>query len=178
MKALIISSFLYANNHIYFQIPKYPEKEALEILGDYSEEAHKFLDIINLPVILTSIRSICEEGSSYHEIYEDLKNNLSKIKDKEHKEILRRILNRYTEIDILTKLCNTLNSKFDCYLLKQFLGAINYNNIERSSFLQKFHVGKGCAIHNFIIECLKENDVSDDYLTFLTNYLDKKKWNY
>lgn len=132
------------------------------------------MDIINLPVILTSIRSICEEGTSYHEIYEDLKNNLSKIKDKEHKEILRRILNKYTEIDILTKLCNILNSKFDCYLLKQYLGAINYNNIERSSFLQKFQVGKGCTIHNFIIECLKGNDISNDYLKFLTNYLDKK----
>ena len=152
-----------------------PEEYALNILGDHSDEAKKILPEINLPVILSAIRSTCESGDyTYSDIYSDLKSFLPTVTDDHNKRILTRVLNKFPQIDTLKLLCNILNAKFDTCLLRKFISITQFINLEKSSFLIKQNNNTICTFHSFIITCLKEKDESEKYLDYLSKYLNDK----
>lgn len=172
---ILITSLNTAENSLYFKMPLMPEEYALNILGDHSDEAKKILPEINLPVILSAIKSTCESGDyTYLDIYSDLKSFLPTVTDDHNKRILTRVLNKFPQIDTLKLLCNILNAKFDTCLLRKFISIIQFINLEKSSFLIKQNNNTICTFHSFIITCLKETDESEKYLDYLSKYLDDK----
>ena len=172
---ILITSLNTAENSLYFKMPLMPEEYALNILGDYSDEAKKILPEINLPVILSAIKSTCESGDyTYLDIYSDLKSFLPTVTDDHNKRILTRVLNKFPQIDTLKLLCNILNAKFDTCLLRKFISITQFINLEKSSFLIKQNNNTICTFHSFIITCLKEKDESEKYLDYLSKYLNDK----
>lgn len=169
---VLLTSLLTASNKCYFPLPTFPEDVALKILGDYSTEAREIVSKINLPVILQSIKDVCQSNNTYQAVYNDLYNSLHNLTDEGNKNILKRVLNNYSEIDLLKHICNILNSKFDNYLLREFIGSVNYANLEKSSFLL-LENNTICTVHSFIRECLQDNDDSEQFINFLSKYLDK-----
>lgn len=168
---IIITSILSAIRDEYFMMPEYPENEALKLLGDFSDKARDLLHIINIPVVLTSIKSICAEQCSYEEIYSEIDSILPDLSNNKNERILTKILSKYTELGTLKKICNILNSQFDIKLLSRYIGVVKFNNIVRSSFLRMTNSGKTCTVHHFIIKCLKSSDESADYINYLSDYL-------
>ena len=172
---ILITSLNTAENSLYFKMPLMPEEYALNILGDHSDEAKKILPEINLPVILSAIKSTCESGDyTYSDIYSDLKSFLPTVTDDHNKRILTRVLNKFPQIDTLKLLCNILNAKFDTCLLRKFISITQFINLEKSSFLIKQNNNTICTFHSFIITCLKEKDESEKYLDYLSKYLNDK----
>ena len=169
---LLITSLITANNSLYFRIPIFPEKYALDILGDHSNEAKALLPEINLPVILAAIKSTCDSGEyTYSDIYSELKTFLSTVTDDRNKVILSRVLNRFPQIETLKLLCCIFDAQYDTNLLRKFITISQFANLEKSSFLIKQNNNTICTFHNFIITCLKEKDESEKYLQFLSTYL-------
>lgn len=172
---ILITSLNTAENPIYFKMPLIPEKYALDILGDHSDEAKQILPEINLPVILSAIKSTCESGNyTYLDIYSDLKSFLPTVTDDHNKRILTRVLNKFPQIDTLKLLCNILNAQFDTNLLRKFISITQFINLEKSSFLIKQYNNTICTFHSFIITCLKDIDESDKYIAFISKYLNEK----
>ena len=172
---ILITSLNTGNNSLYFKIPRFPEDCSLKILGDASEEAKSLLDKINIPVVLTAIKSICDCGEcSYKEIYSDIKPILQSLTDDDNKVILERVLNKYPYVDLLKRLCCTLNATFDIQLLKKYINISQFINLQKSSFLIECNNRDTCTFHSFIISCLRDKDESKDFITFISKYLDNK----
>ena len=155
------------NNYV---MPDYSPDSLLRMLGTASDLAKEFIKKIKLPVVLTTIKTISHNNSDEIEILiKEIFEDPSSASDINARNVLKKVLRKLDDKDVLIRLCNTGIKKWDISLLQKYIKLQKYKNLETLSLIKINSITKVVQIHDFIFECMQSDNEMNIFMNFLSD---------
>lgn len=161
------------NNYV---MPDYSPDSLLRMLGTASDLAKEFIKKIKLPVVLTTIKTISHNNNDEIEILiKEIFEDPSSASDINARNVLKKVLSKLDDKDVLIRLCNTGIKKWDISLLQKYIKLQKYKNLETLSLIKINSITKVVQIHDFIFECMQSDNEINIFMNFLSDEIGRLK---
>ncbi len=177
---VVITSQISKKDNIYLAIPELSENVAYQIIGEKPEEASlqckKVIKLCKcLPLVLSTIRNLVEEGVNREELYCEILKHPNDISDNSGKSIMGSILNKLEpgSLQALKKIANSGSTIHDSDFLSFYIGLINRSNLQRLSILLPASIPGCLKIHDLVNAALKEESNTRVVSEALEEYIEK-----
>lgn len=166
---LITSQLTQPLSDIYLPIPQFSLQVAYAILGESfptsTSDCEKFVSKCRFsPLILSMARKLAEnEGISKSDIYTEILQDPELIDDDSGKSIIKKILSRLEPktLKSLTKISNSGQNTHEIQFLKNYIGFLNLNTLQKLSLLVPTKVPGVLKVHDLVAQSVIESiDIS------------------